>query len=162
MFASLFPNLQLLDLTRCSGITEHGIGQVLRTCRKIRHLNLYNCPKLTSLGINFELPNLEVLDLTNTRLSDEALCVITMSCPALLHLSLLLCKEITDKGVMDVVNNCTKLREINLQGCLKVHANVVASMVLLCPSLRKIVALPDFPLNYRTRKFFSPYGCLLE
>ncbi|GAU27171.1 hypothetical protein TSUD_104810 [Trifolium subterraneum] len=163
MFASLFPNLQLLDLTRCSSITEQGIAQVLRTFCKIRHLNLYNGPKLTSLGINFQLPNLEVLDLTNSRLCDEALCVISISCPVLLQLYLRLCKDIAVKGVMDVVKNCTKLREIYLDDCVKVHAHVVASMVLLRPSLRKIGTPPNFPLTDRNRKFFSRHhGCLLE
>ncbi|PNX99310.1 F-box/LRR-repeat protein [Trifolium pratense] len=161
MFASLFPNLQLLDLSCCYGITEQGIGQVLRTCCKIRHLNLYYCLKRMSLGINFELPNLEVLDLATTRLSDEALYVISMNCPALLKLSLLRCEEITDKGIMDVVTNCTKLREIILGYCRKVHAKVVKSMVLLRPSLRKIVAPPSIHLTNRNRKFFSRHGCLL-
>ncbi|KAK2370584.1 F-box/LRR-repeat protein [Trifolium repens] len=163
MFASLFPNLQHLDLTRCSYVTEQGIGQLLRTCCKIRHLNLFNCRKLTSLGINnFELPNLEVLNLTNTGLRDEALCVISKSCPSLLQLTLHFCKDITDKGVMHVVKNCTKLREIYLDDCLQVQAKVVASMVCLRPSLRKIGTPPDFPLSDKSRKLFSRHGCLLE
>jgi len=40
-----------------------------------------------------------------------------------------------------VVENCTQLKEINLRGFDKVHANVVASMVSSRPSLRKIKAL---------------------
>jgi len=44
----------------------------------------------------------------------------------------------------------------------EVHANVVASMVFLRPSLRKIAAPPDFPLSDRNRKLFSCHGCLLE
>ncbi|MCI16685.1 F-box/LRR-repeat protein, partial [Trifolium medium] len=43
MFASVFPNLQLLDLSFINGISEESIGQVLRKCSKIRHLNLAYC-----------------------------------------------------------------------------------------------------------------------
>ncbi|KAK2445973.1 F-box/LRR-repeat protein [Trifolium repens] len=162
MFASLFPNLQLLDLTFCYQITEQGIAQVLRRCCKIRHLDLGSCSPLKSLGINFEVPNLKVLNLRHTGLDDEALYAISKSCRGLLQLSLQHCKDITDKGVMHVVENCTKLREIDLDGCRNVHAKVVASIVFLRPSLRKIVAPPDFPLTDRNRKLFSRHGCLIE
>ncbi|KEH28632.1 putative leucine-rich repeat domain, L domain-containing protein [Medicago truncatula] len=39
MFVSVFPNLQLLDLSYFYGISTEGIGQVLRKSSKIRHLN---------------------------------------------------------------------------------------------------------------------------
>ncbi|MCI12088.1 F-box/LRR-repeat protein, partial [Trifolium medium] len=107
-------------------------------------------------------PNLEVLNLMRTRLDDQALYAISNSCPGLLQLSLQLCKDITNKGVIHVVKNCTKLREINLDDCLKVHASVVATMVLLSPSLRKIAPPPNFPVSDRTRKSFSRQGCLLD
>jgi len=40
MLASIFSNLQLLDLRNCCRISEEGIVQVLRICCNIRHLNL--------------------------------------------------------------------------------------------------------------------------
>lgn len=160
MFAALFPNLQQLHLSCSYNITEEGIRPLLESCRKIRHLNL-TCLSLKSLGTNFDLPDLEVLNLTNTEVDDEALYIISNRCPALLQLVLLRCDYITDKGVMHVVNNCTQLREINLDGCPNVQAKVVASMVVSRPSLRKIHVPPNFPLSDRNRKLFSRHGCLL-
>jgi len=161
LFASIFPNLQL-NLNRCSRITDQCVAQLLRRCCKIRHLNLTNCKSFKSLQIDFEVPNLEVLDLTHTRVHDQTLYAIAKTCRGLLKLSLQLCTNVTEKGVMHVVKNCTKLREINLDDCSGVHANVVASMVVLSPSLRKIAAPPDFPTSERNRKLFSRHGCLLE
>ncbi|GAU35715.1 hypothetical protein TSUD_258900 [Trifolium subterraneum] len=43
MFASMFPNLQMLDLSYCYNISEESIYQVLKRCCKIRHLNLTGC-----------------------------------------------------------------------------------------------------------------------
>ena len=60
-----------------------------------------------------------------------------------------------------MVENCTQLREIDLGGCDKVHANVVASMVLSRLSLRKIGAPPSFDLRY-TKKLFSHHGCYVS
>lgn len=162
LFASIFPSLQLLNLKRCSCITDQCVAQLLKRCHKIRHLNLTNCKSFKSLQIDFEVPNLEVLDLTHTRVDDDTLYVISKTCRGLLKLSLQLCTNVTEKGVMHVVKNCTKLREINLDDCSGVHANVVASMVFLSPSLRKIAAPPDFPTTDRNRKLFSRHGCLLE
>jgi len=161
MFAAIFPNLQLLDLSECFYITKEGIGQVLQSCRKIRHLNL-TFLRLKSLGMNFDLPNLEVLNLTKTKVDDEALYVISNICPGLLQLVLQRCDDITKKGVMHVVKNCTQLREINLNSCPNVHAKVVCSMVRLRPSLRKIEAPPGFRLSDRNRKLLSSHGCFLN
>ncbi|RHN57482.1 putative leucine-rich repeat domain, L domain-containing protein [Medicago truncatula] len=162
LYASIFPSLQFLNLNRCSRITDQSVAQILKRCRKIRHLNLTNCKSFKSLQINFEVPNLEVLDLTHTRVDDDTLYVISKTCRGLLKLSLQLCTNVTEKGVMHVVKNCTKLREINLDDCSGVHANVVASMVFLSPSLRKIAAPPDFPTTDRNRTLFLRHGCLLE
>jgi len=161
MFAALFPNLQQLHLSRSLNITEEGIHLLLGSCRKIRHLDL-TCLSLKSLGTNFYLPDLEVLNLTYTKVDDEALYIISNRCPALLELVLLLCDHITNKGVMHVVNNCTQLREISLNSCPNVQAKIVASMVVSRPSLRKIHVPPDFPKSDRNRKLFSRHGCLLE
>jgi len=70
--------------------------------------------------MNFEVPKLEVLDLSETRVDDEALYEISKSCRGLLRLLLEHCSDVTPKGVRHVVKNCTHLREINLEGCHKV------------------------------------------
>ncbi|KEH25247.1 putative leucine-rich repeat domain, L domain-containing protein [Medicago truncatula] len=113
MFTSIFPNLQLLDLTRCSQISE-GICQVLKKCCKLKHLNLAFCSKVKLHGMNFAVPELEVLNLSNTSVDDETLSVISKNCCGLLQLQLDNCKNVTEKGVEHVVENCTQLREINL------------------------------------------------
>jgi hypothetical protein len=52
LFASIFPNLQLLDLSYCYDIS--GICQVLRRCRNIRHLNLAGCSSVKLRGVIFD------------------------------------------------------------------------------------------------------------
>ncbi|RHN70853.1 putative leucine-rich repeat domain, L domain-containing protein [Medicago truncatula] len=159
MIASIFPNLQLLDLTHCYEISE-GICQVLKRCCKIRHLKLAYCSKLKLLGMNFEAPKLEVLDLSNTMVDDETLYVISKSCCGLLQLLLKNCYHVTEKGVKHVVEKCTKLREINLKGCFKVHANFVASMIFSRPSLREITAPPGFDSSEKM-KFYLSHNCFV-
>ncbi|XP_004491924.2 F-box/LRR-repeat protein 14-like [Cicer arietinum] len=159
MLASLFPNLQLLDLSHCDGISEQGIGQVLRRFSKIRQLKLAYCSGVDQLvGMNFEVPQLEVLNLSHASVNDETLYDISKCCSGLLQLLVENCREVTEKGVKHVVENCTKLREINLKGCNKVHANAddVASIVISRPSLRKITTPSGFRIPDKTI-----HGCLI-
>jgi len=136
MFASIFPNLQLLNLRYCYHISKVGICQVLKRCCQIRHLNI-SCSSVNLLEINFEVPKLEVLNLSHTDVNDETLYVTSKNCRGLLHLLLKNCYGVTNNGVRRVVENCTQLKEIDLRGCDKVSANVVASVA----SSRKIIAL---------------------
>jgi len=100
-------------------------------------LNLAYCDGVKLLGLNFEVPKLEVLNLSYTSVDDETLYVIPKSCCGLLYLSLSGCNTVTKKGLEHVVENCTQLREINLEFCDRVHANIVEKMLSSRPSLRK-------------------------
>ncbi|XP_003628174.2 F-box/LRR-repeat protein 2 [Medicago truncatula] len=144
MFASIFPNLQLLDLRRC---------------KMIRHLNLTYCLGEKMQGVNFKLSKLEVLNLSHTRVDDKALRVISKNCFGLLKLLLEFCKGVTDKGVKHVLKNCTQLREISLRGCYEVKANIVDMMVFARPTLRKIIAPPGYHFPDKKGEVFSLHGC---
>ena len=153
MFPSMFPNLQLFDLSYCRNISEDSICDVLRRCCKIRHLNLSHCLVVNLFGMNFEVPKLEVVNLSRTIVNDETLYVISKSCCGLLELLLEECFNVTEEGVKHVLENCTKLREINLRACNKVNVNAVDSMLFLRPPLRKIIAPSGLDLSKTERIF---------
>lgn len=158
-FSSIFSNLQLLDLYSCQFIYDEGIDQVLRRFCNIRHLNLANCSRVELLvGMNFELPKLEVLNLSYTTVNDETLCAISKGCCGLLQLNLENCHYVTWKGVKYVVEKYTQLREINLKNCRKVH-DKFSSMLSSSPFLRKIIAPPHFSFSRKNMKLFSYHGC---
>ncbi|XP_058746914.1 uncharacterized protein LOC131619892 [Vicia villosa] len=137
LFASVFPNLQLLDLSFCPSIFKKGICQVLSRCYKLRHLNLTYCNDVRGLKMNFVVHQLEGLDLNDTNVDDETLYEISKSCCGLLRLSLDWCEYVTEKGVMRVIENCTQLKEIDLSNCEKVNVDVVVSMLSSRPSFEK-------------------------
>jgi F-box/leucine-rich repeat protein 2/20 len=91
---------------------------------------------LKLLGLNFEVPKLEVLNLSQTKADDETLYAIPKSCRGLTQL-LLKFSDVTEKGVKNVVENCTQLREINLRGVKHVFSR---------PLLRKIIP-PNCPFD---------------
>ncbi|XP_058729674.1 uncharacterized protein LOC131601797 [Vicia villosa] len=161
IFASIFPNLQLLDLSYCNKISE-GICEVLKRCGKIRHLNLSYCSKVKLFGMNFEAPKLEVLNLSHRRVNNAQLHVISKSCPRLLQLSLENCNYVSNTGVKHVAENCIQLREINLKNCQKVHPKVVDSMIFSRPTLRKIIVPPRYRYRFNDgERELLCHGCLL-
>ncbi|KEH25279.1 F-box/LRR protein, putative [Medicago truncatula] len=81
---------------------SEGICHVLRRCFNIRHLNFTGCSRVKLLGINFLVTQLEVLNLSDTKVDDETLYVISKSCSALLELLLKGCENVTEKGLKHV------------------------------------------------------------
>jgi hypothetical protein len=144
LITDCFPNLQLLDLNTCRHISSLGIYHVLQRCRNITHLNLAGCSgvKIHNM-MTFQVLKLEVLNLSYSTVDDRSLNVISNSCRGILQLLLESCDYVTHNGVNRVLQNCTQLTEINLNGVKDniLHFNV-ASMVLLRPSLKKIT-LPN-------------------
>ena len=107
-YASIFPNLQLLDLSSCDRISK-GICEVLRRCCNIRHLNLAECSRVKLIGMNFLVPKLEVWNLSSTKVNDKTLSTISKNCRGLLQLLLKHCDNVRDQGLKHVEENCTQL-----------------------------------------------------
>ncbi|CAL5210462.1 unnamed protein product [Lathyrus oleraceus] len=160
MFASIFPNLEVLGLMGCYKISGEGICQVLRRCCKIKDLNL-DCSQVKLHEMNFEVPKLKVLSLSCTRVDDKTLYMISKNCSGLLQLIIRNCRDVTKEGIMHVVKHCTQLRKINLAYCSKLLPNIVDEMVFSRPSLRKINFRRCSQISVNQRKLFSRYGCLL-
>ncbi|XP_058734085.1 SCF E3 ubiquitin ligase complex F-box protein grrA-like [Vicia villosa] len=137
VLASIFPNLQFLDLSYCYSISGKSICQVLSRCFKVKYMHLACCIKVRPIKMNFVIPQLEVLNLSGTSVDDKTLYQISKNCVGLLKLFLISCKYVTENGVMHVLGKCRQLKNIILARCDKVNADVVLSMLSPRPSLGK-------------------------
>ncbi|XVF24696.1 hypothetical protein REPUB_Repub13aG0149600 [Reevesia pubescens] len=161
MAAYVCPNLEVLDVTYCSGLTEEGILAILKSCLQIRCLEINRCEGIKNLEIDFEVPKLEVLQAEGLGITDEALTSIGKRCCLLSHLNLEGCLNVTSRGVEGVILNCKALKEMNFRWCNNLSVDFVAWMVLSRPSLRKIT-LPCGSLpTVNQRNFFLRHGCLV-
>ncbi|KGN45231.1 F-box/LRR-repeat protein 7 [Cucumis sativus] len=158
--ASSFPNLELLKLNHCGGITEEGLGEVLSVCTKIRHLELNFCTGIKNIVMKFQLSAMEVLRLRRLVIEDSTLAMVGRRCPSLIHLDLLGCSKVTAEGVMEVVRNCRGLREINIWDCCEIGVSIVPLMVFSRPSLREIVQTNSL-LSANLKNFFLSHGCVV-
>ncbi|KAF8041769.1 hypothetical protein BT93_A0387 [Corymbia citriodora subsp. variegata] len=157
------PKLQYLDVGYCAEITGDSIMGVLKSCPEIKHLGISHCKNTETLCIDFELPQLEVLRAEGSGLNDQQLAAIGRRCCHLKRLDLPKCLNLSTKGVREVASHCKTLREINLRWCnnVKVDIAVLAWMVFVRPSLRRIVVPCGSILSESQRDFFLQHGRLV-
>ena len=139
-FASVCPNLQLLDVSYCNGITGRGTAEILKSCNEVRHLEIIGCGGIKSLiETDSKLSKLRVLKAGGSGIRDEGLIMVAKTCPCLLHLAVGGFDGLSEKGLKEIVGRCKGLREIDIWGRLDFDPSFVAWMVSSGPSLRKII-----------------------
>ncbi len=85
MLAFGLRELTCLDLSNCPGITDDGLGWLLR-CPLLSNLRLAYCGGLTDVGLRM---------------------LVTFACPQLRNLTLTGCRRITDIGLGQLANHPT-------------------------------------------------------
>ncbi|KAK6912274.1 hypothetical protein RJ641_024367 [Dillenia turbinata] len=162
-FAATCPNLGLLDVKNCSGVTDRGVREALENCADIRHLDVSGCEGVMGLGLNMDVSklNLEVLQAKGSSICDEGLVNIGKWGSRLLQLDLEQCVRVTTTGVKGLMENCRELRKINLQNCPNVSAAMLAWMVFSMPMLRKMILPRNQVLTESQRSLFLRHGCLV-
>lgn len=143
----------------CLKITGDGISSVLKSCPQVTYLKICGLRNIRNLCIDFELPQLEVLQAEDLKLSEEQLAAFISRCCHLKYLDLVHRVHLSTEGVEKVVKNCSTLREINLRNCHNVRDDVpfLDWMVSVRPSLRRIVP-PCRLISSKIRDFFLQLG----
>ncbi|KAH7861130.1 hypothetical protein Vadar_021940 [Vaccinium darrowii] len=159
--AHVCPNLEVLDVSSCKGITEKGIAYFLKSSSKIRKLWIVECGGIKNIGNGFELSELEVFGAARSGINDDGLVAIGNRCRRLLHLNLNGCQGVTAVGLREILTNCEILKKINLTRCLNVCMATVDWMVFSRPSLRKIILSYSCLPSESQRKRFLRHGCLV-
>ncbi|MED6171606.1 hypothetical protein PIB30_042205 [Stylosanthes scabra] len=164
MIASVCPNLEMIDLNHCKRVSK-GAVEVLWRCCKIQREDLAllgYVPSKFQFRVNFKVPTLFVLNLSQLGITNEEISLISKSCYNLKELKLDYCYKITASGVKQVVKNCKQLRMISLYYFKKVSSNIISWMVLARPSLRKITAPRCSRHIVAQRDYFLRHGCFVE
>lgn len=112
-----FKKLSVLDLSYCSQIGDNELRIILQAVPQLVDLKLIDCQKITSNGF-FEigkfLPNLSILNIARTTITDAALIDIMSRCKNLYSIDLSRCYAISIKGVLEGIRNCLELKIIHI------------------------------------------------
>lgn len=111
-------NLQDLNLSECSGVTDETVKSVAMGCTALLYLNLARTP-----------------------VSDASLRYLGRYCSNMLYLSLAFCTKFTNKGLSYMANGkgCHKIVHLDLSGCEQITEEGYKYISMGCGTLTTII-----------------------
>jgi EIN3-binding F-box protein len=135
-------NLRNLSLSKCDGLCN-GEKRAPLTCLSLNTLNVTECKSvglepIVTMGLC--CPSLENLDLSQlTDLSDEGIVSVLEGCGKhLVSLNLTKCTDITDVALAAIASHCGELERLTLDGCYQVGDNGLQLLAADCTSLKEV------------------------
>ncbi|XP_076883178.1 F-box protein At5g67140-like isoform X2 [Bidens hawaiensis] len=110
--AKCIVNLTSISLWGMTGITDHGVVQLISRANSLQHLNI-----------------------GGTFITDESVFAIAASCPHLKSVVLWGCRHVTENGLVVLVNKCPKLMTINVWG-MRVPFDFFLTLLTIRPTLQ--------------------------
>jgi Leucine Rich repeat len=112
--------LDLLDLKYCADITDEGLRAVADGCPDLRVFNLFDCSKVTDVGLSalevcYDLERIELA--YRDDVTDEAIEVIAEGCNKLKHISLQNLSKVVGPGIEAIGLNCPLLETLIVVAC---------------------------------------------
>ncbi|GLT79030.1 hypothetical protein SLA2020_505410 [Shorea laevis] len=134
-------DLRILNLTCCHSITDAAISAIADSCRNLVCLKLESCDMITDKSL-YQLGSfcllLEEIDLTDCcGVNDKGLEYLS-SCSGLQCLKLGLCTNISDRGLFNIGSNCPKIHELDLYRCTGIGDESLAALSKGCKNLMKL------------------------
>uniref|UniRef100_A0A803LNF6 Uncharacterized protein n=2 Tax=Chenopodium quinoa TaxID=63459 RepID=A0A803LNF6_CHEQI len=168
---NICPEVEKLDLSHCflprdqlnvPFIFECNLYSGISCNRSPAELDLTvsNSVEDYEIDMELELSVLEELIVSYSGINDKLLTKIS---PRLTHLDLEGCKNVTEKGVKEVVKSCKRLRYLNISYCDKLDFKIIAWILTNRSSLRKLVSTTSYDHRYQdddNLKLFLQQGCL--
>ncbi|XP_058084376.1 F-box/LRR-repeat protein 3 isoform X1 [Magnolia sinica] len=149
--------LRTLDLTCCHLLTDDAILAVANSCKKLACLKLESCALITEKGLDKLgscCPFLQEVDLTDCSINDTGLKCLS-KCSELVDLKLGLCPNISDKGLIHIGSNCKKLKELDLYRCSEIGDDGLAALASGCKKLRRLNLCYCSQITDRGLKYLS-------
>ncbi|XP_075720310.1 F-box/LRR-repeat protein 4 isoform X2 [Rhinoderma darwinii] len=144
VIAEMCPNLQELNLSSCDKLPPQAFNHVSKLCG-LKRLVLYRTKieQTALLSILNFCPELQHLNLGSCVLIEDCdliAGVIGAKCKKLRSLDLWRCKNITEKGIMELASGCPLLEELDLGWCPTLHSvtGCFANVARKLPDLRKL------------------------
>ncbi|KNA07287.1 hypothetical protein SOVF_173260 [Spinacia oleracea] len=134
-------NLKTLNLSCCDAVTDDAVAAIAGSCKKLQCLKLESCGYVTEKNLQLlgsSCVLLEELDLTDcSGINDTALGFLSR-CSELKLLKVGLCDNISEKGLFYIASNCSKICELDLYRCPNIGDEGMAALSNGCKKLKKL------------------------
>ncbi|KAM9854742.1 F-box and leucine-rich repeat protein 13 [Aulostomus maculatus] len=131
-----------LNLRGCTSLNWSSLNYISE-CRNLQELNISECSNVTDKmiqRITEGCPSMLYLNLSCTSVSNVTLRDLPRNCVNLLYLSLAYCSRFTDEGFQYLKSQkgFQNLIHLNVSGCTQMTVNGFRNISDACPSLREI------------------------
>ncbi|KAL6985272.1 Transcription factor COE2 [Sarracenia purpurea var. burkii] len=137
-FAKAAVSLEGLQLEECHSITQSGFfGVLVKSGQKLKALAISNCLGFKDLVYGFPLmtscTSLRSLSICNCPgFGNVSLTMVGRLCPQLQHVNLNGLLQITDEGLLPLIENCEgSLTKVNLSSCLNLTDKAISAVAKL-------------------------------
>ncbi|XP_004702844.1 dynein regulatory complex subunit 6 [Echinops telfairi] len=118
-------------------------------CRNLQELNVSDCSALTDESmkhISEGCPGILYLNLSNTGITNRTMRLLPRNFHNLQNLSLAYCKKFTDKGLqyLNLGNGCHKLTYLDLSGCTQISVQGFRNIANSCSGITHLT-INDMP-----------------
>ncbi|KAL6996676.1 hypothetical protein U1Q18_006805 [Sarracenia purpurea var. burkii] len=157
------PRIKSLKLDFNLDQTDECLGELASVCPGLEMFDLSHCPRITQNGVsNFLKTDSKVLEAAESGIDDEGLAMIGNRCRGIMILDLEGCLGATSIGLKEILRNCRRLREINLNACSNMSTESVDWMVFSVPSLKKLVVSDEHSITESQRRVLLGHECLVS
>lgn len=137
-----------IDLTEQLNLTDITLNYLAKEFSpkdfpRLREINLYNCNRITDVGLCTLVKNLKTLRVLNlhscSNITDTSIKTIAQSCPHLRLLNLSYCTDVTADGLIAIAYNCPKIETLYLSHTFAMVTDLsMNELALHCPHLKRI------------------------
>jgi F-box/leucine-rich repeat protein 2/20 len=132
-------------LVNCK-VSEVGLQHLVHGCKKIKSLTVKGSPEVTGAAFADASGDMESLCLHACGLTDNGLAAIAKGCPAVHHLAITECRQVSAPALKDIVSGSCTLKELIIVGIPIIREDLVKLVKTARPSLKSVrVSRPDSP-----------------
>ena len=140
-----------ISLNYCVNVTNEGLCKMVQGCPKLHSLSLNYCRRIKDHGLSFIgqcCPDLRVIDLCGNNITDVGLVALVQGCSLLESVNLYCCSNITFITLSALSTGCSRLQSIKLTGTGITDAGI-SILAQGCPLLQSIhLESCDFVTNF--------------
>ncbi|XP_012576213.1 PREDICTED: F-box/LRR-repeat protein 13 [Condylura cristata] len=143
-YVGLCKNLQELNVSDCSTVTDESMRYISESCPGVLYLNLSNTTitNRTMRLLPRHFHNLQNLSLAYCKkFTDKGLQYLNLGngCHKLIYLDLSGCTQISVQGFRNIANSCTGIMHLTINDMPTLTDNCVKALVEKCPRITSVI-----------------------
>ncbi|KAI2607912.1 RNI-like protein [Hypoxylon sp. NC1633] len=131
-----------LNLASLADKVNDGSVIPLAVCTRVERLTLTNCHGLTDLGLIPLVrgnPHLLAVDISGDRnITEKSIFAMAENCHRLQGLNVSNCKQISNESMVQLAKNCKYIKRLKLNDCDQVNDSAVLAFANHCPNILEI------------------------